>query len=69
MRPYLSGSGVRSVTVPLEARKELSKLQAEGLMVHDRISVTAETMIEVKVMEEQRLLNLPVKQNGGWPTP
>jgi len=40
-------------------------------MVHDRISVTAETIIEeaMKVIEEQRLLNLPVKQNGGFPTP
>jgi len=67
----LSRSGVWSVIVPLEARKELSKLQAEDLMVHDRISVTAETIIEeaMKVIEEQRLLNLPVKQNGGCPTP
>jgi CBS domain-containing protein len=35
-------------------------------MFHDRIAVTAETTIEaaVKIMEEKRLLNLPVKQNG-----
>ena len=35
-------------------------------MIHDRIAVTAETTIEaaVKIMEEKRLLNLPVKQNG-----
>ena len=40
-------------------------------MVHDRIAVMGETTIEeaVKVMEEKRLLNPPVKQNGGWPTP
>jgi CBS domain-containing protein len=48
-----------------------SKLQAEDLMIHDRIAVTAETTIEeaVKMMEEKRSLNPPVKQNGGWPTP
>jgi CBS domain-containing protein len=35
-------------------------------MVHDRIAITAETTIEeaVKTMEDKRLLNLPVKQNG-----
>lgn len=50
----------------LEAGKDLSKLNAEDLMVHDRIAVTAETTIEeaVKIMEEKRLLNLPVTQNG-----
>src|SRR6478752_2003625 len=50
----------------LEAGKDLSKLTAEDIMVHDRIAVTAETTIEeaVKTMEEKRLLNLPVKQNG-----
>lgn len=50
----------------LEAGKDLSKLIAEDIMVHDQISVTAETTIEeaVKMMEEKRLLNLPVKQNG-----
>jgi predicted transcriptional regulator len=53
-----------------EAGKDLSKLQAEDFMVHDRIAVTAETTIEeaVKIMEEERLLNISVKQNGGWPT-
>ena len=50
----------------LEAGKDLSKLTAEDIMVHDRIAVTAETTIEeaVKTMEDKRLLNLPVKQNG-----
>jgi predicted transcriptional regulator len=50
----------------LEAGKDLSQLNAEDLMVHDRIAVTAEITIEeaVKIMEEKRLLNLPVKQNG-----
>lgn len=50
----------------LEAGKDLSKLIAEDIMVRDRIAVTSETTIEeaVKIMEEKRLLNLPVKQNG-----
>jgi CBS domain-containing protein len=50
----------------LEAGKDLSTLTAEDIMVHDRIAVAAETTIEdaVKTMEEKRLLNLPVKQNG-----
>ncbi len=50
----------------LEAGRDLSKLTAEDIMVHDRIAVTVETTIEeaVKTMEDKRLLNLPVKQNG-----
>ncbi|HWG95549.1 MAG TPA: CBS domain-containing protein [Nitrospira sp.] len=50
----------------LEAGKDLSKLTAEDIMVHDQISVTAETTIEeaVKTMEEKRLHNLPVKKDG-----
>jgi CBS domain-containing protein len=50
----------------LEAGKDLSTLIAEDIMVHDRISVTAETTIEgaMKLMEENRLLSLPVQQNG-----
>jgi predicted transcriptional regulator len=50
----------------LEAGKDLSKLNAEQIMVHDRIAVTTETTIEeaVKIMEEKRLLNLPVLENG-----
>ena len=50
----------------LEFGKELSTLTAEDIMVHDHISVTAETTIEeaMKTMEEKRLLNLPVKRNG-----
>ena len=50
----------------LEAGKDLSKMNAEEIMVHDRIAVTSETTIEeaVKIMEEKRLLNLPVKANG-----
>ena len=50
----------------LEAGKDLSKVNAEDIMVHDRIAVTTETTIEeaVKTMEEKRLLNLPVEQNG-----
>lgn len=50
----------------LEANKDLSKLKAEDIMANDRFSVTADTTIEeaVKLMEEKRLLNLPIKQNG-----
>lgn len=50
----------------LEADKDLNRLTAEQIMVKDRISVTADTSIEdaVKLMEEKRLLNLPVKLNG-----
>lgn len=51
----------------LQANKELSQLAAEQIMVKDRIAVTEDTTIEeaVKLMEEKRLLNLPVKRNGG----
>ena len=50
----------------LESGKDLSRLIAEDIMVRDRIAVTFETTIEtaVKMMEEKRLLNLPVTQNG-----
>lgn len=50
----------------LEAGKDLSKLTAEDIMVCERIAVTAETTIEeaVKMMEEKRLHNLPVKKDG-----
>lgn len=50
----------------LEANKDLSKVTAEQIMAKDRISITEETTIEdaVRMMEEKRLLNLPVKKNG-----
>jgi predicted transcriptional regulator len=50
----------------LEAGKDLNELTAEQIMVKDRIFVTDDTSIEdaVKLMEEKRLLNLPVKVNG-----
>jgi predicted transcriptional regulator len=50
----------------LEAGKDLNQLTAEQIMVKDRIFVTDGTSIEdaVKLMEEKRLLNLPVKRNG-----
>jgi len=50
----------------LESGQDLSRLTAENIMVHDQISVTAETTLKdaVKVMEEKHVLNLPVKQNG-----
>jgi CBS domain-containing protein len=50
----------------LEADKDLSKVTAEQIMAKDRISITEETTIEdaVRMMEEKRLLNLPVRKNG-----
>ena len=35
-------------------------------MVHDQVAVTAETTIEeaLTIMQEKRLLNLPVKEDG-----
>jgi CBS domain-containing protein len=50
----------------LEAGKDLNRLTAEDIMAKDRISVTDDTSIEdaVKIMEEKRLLNLPIERNG-----
>jgi predicted transcriptional regulator len=50
----------------LEAKKDLNQLAAEDVMAKEQISVTNETSIDeaVKIMEEKRLLNLPVKTNG-----
>ena len=50
----------------LEAKKDLNKLTAGDVMAKDRISVTADTSVDeaVKIMEEKRLLNLPVTVNG-----
>jgi predicted transcriptional regulator len=50
----------------LEAKKDLDQLTAKDVMAKDRIAVTDDTSIDeaVKIMEEKRLLNLPVKVNG-----
>lgn len=50
----------------LEAQKDLNRITARDVMAKDRIAVTEETSIEdaVKLMEDKRLLNLPVKRNG-----
>ncbi|HRI38230.1 MAG TPA: CBS domain-containing protein [Nitrospira sp.] len=50
----------------LVAGKDLNRLTAEDVMAADRIAVTDETSIDeaVKVMEEKRLLSLPVSKNG-----
>lgn len=50
----------------LEAGKDLNRLTAEDVMAKEHIAVTDETSIDeaVKLMEEKRLLNLPVKRNG-----
>lgn len=50
----------------LEAAKDLNRLTAVDVMAKDRIAVTDETSLDeaVKLMEEKRLLSLPVKRNG-----
>jgi len=50
----------------LESGKDLNRLTAEEVMVKDRIAVTEETSIDeaVKIMEDKRLLNLPIRKNG-----
>ena len=50
----------------LEAKKDLNQLTAEDVMAKEHISVTNDTSIDeaMKIMEEKRLLNLPVKTNG-----
>jgi len=50
----------------LKAKKDLNQLTAEDVMVKEHISVTNDTSIDeaVKIMEEKRLLSLPVKVNG-----
>lgn len=50
----------------LKAEKDLNQLTVEDVMAKDRIAVTENTTIEeaVKLMEEKRLLNLPIKKNG-----
>jgi len=50
----------------LEADKDLAALTAEHIMVQERISVTPATTLKaaVRLMEEKRLLNLPVVEDG-----
>lgn len=50
----------------LEAKKDLNQLTAEDVMVKEHISVSTNTSIDeaVKIMEEKRLLNLPVMMKG-----
>jgi predicted transcriptional regulator len=50
----------------LEAEKDLNELTAEDVMVKEQISATNETSIDeaVKIMEDKRLLSLPVKTHG-----
>ena len=50
----------------LEAGKDLTKLTAQDIMVKERISITDSTSIKeaVKIMEDKRLLNLPVERDG-----
>ena len=50
----------------LEAGKDLNELTAEDIMVKDHISIKDSTTIPeaVKIMEENRWLNLPVIRDG-----
>jgi len=50
----------------LEAGKDLNRLMAEDIMAKDRIAVTDDTSIDqaVKLMEDKRLLNLPIERDG-----
>jgi len=50
----------------LEAGKDLNRLAAEDIMAKDRIAVTDDMSIDeaVKLMEDKRLLNLPIEKNG-----
>lgn len=51
----------------LEAGKDLGKMTAAEIMAKDRVAVDEDTTIEdaVRIMEEKRLLNLPVRRDGG----
>ena len=51
----------------LDTGKNLNDMTAEDIMVKDRISITDSTTIKeaVGIMEEKRLLNLPVERDGG----
>lgn len=50
----------------LEAGKDLNNITANEIMVKERISIADSTSIKeaVKIMEEKRLLNLPVERDG-----
>lgn len=50
----------------LQAAKDLNRITAADVMSQDRVTVTEETSIDdaVKLMEDKRLLNLPVIRNG-----
>jgi len=50
----------------LESGKNMNKLTAEDIMRKDRIVVSGSTPITkaYKIMEEHRVLNLPVENNG-----
>jgi|SRR5438105_2220191 len=50
----------------LDAGKDLGKLAAEHIMRKDRLTVTPSTKIAdaAKMMEEHRVLNLPVEKDG-----
>lgn len=50
----------------IEAGKDLNTLTAKDIMTKDPLSITDSTSLSeaIKIMEENRLLNLPVERNG-----
>jgi predicted transcriptional regulator len=50
----------------LESGKDLTQLTAEDIMVKDPLRIKDSTSIQeaVKIMEEKRVLNLPVERAG-----
>ncbi len=63
---YLGFINEYDVMKLLDAGKDLNKLSAEDIMRKDRIAVSGSTPITdaYKIMEEHRILNLPVESNG-----
>ena len=63
---YLDFINEYDVMKVLESGKNMNKLTAEDIMRKDRIVVSGSTPITkaYKIMEEHRVLNLPVENNG-----
>jgi len=63
---YLGFINEYDVMKVLESGKDMNKLTAEDIMRKDRIVVSGSTPITkaYKIMEEHRVLNLPVENNG-----
>jgi predicted transcriptional regulator len=63
---YLGFINEFDVMRALDAGKDLATLMAEEIMRKDRLVITASTKIAdaAKMMEEHRVLNLPVEKDG-----